>query len=291
MSDTIDFIGIGAPRCGTSWIANVLRAHPGVCISEPKEVRYFNRHEMQVGKLKGKLNPNFDQGIDWYLRRFSHAKNGQLRGEISPVYLSDPEAAAAISRRYPDARIIVCLRNPVDRAFSFYKLHRGNSIIDEMSFEEALQREDVYVQTGLYGEHMARYLEHFEREQILLLIFEELIASPKDELERIFRFLDLDMPADLDPSRYHTNESAKRRSNKLHKAAFRVSQWLIENGMSNVLELARSAGAHKVLNKINAAPVKKETMAPETREKLAAEFATDIERLEALFEIDLGSWK
>lgn len=291
MSDEISFIGIGAPRCGTSWIANVLRAHPKICISEPKEVRYFNRMEMQVGKLKGNVNANFDQDIAWYLKRFSHAKPGQLLGEISPVYLSDEQAPAAIKARYPNVKLIVCLRNPVDRAYSFYKLHRGNRIIDEMSFEEALEREDVYVRTGMYGEHLARYLEHFDRDQILFLVFEELIAEPAHELGRIFEFLELETPPDLDPSKYHTNESAKRRSNKLHKAAFRFSQWLIEHGFSRVLGLLRAMGIHKLFNRINAAPVKRESMNDDTRAMLVDTFRKDIVRLEGLFDVDLGRWK
>lgn len=291
MTDKIDFIGIGAPRCGTSWIANVLRAHPDICISEPKEIRYFNRDEMPVGRLKGNLNKNFDQDISWYLKRFSHAKPGQMRGEISPVYLSDESAPAAIKAQYPEVKLIVCLRNPVDRAFSFYKLHRGNSIIDDMSFEDALEKEDVYVTTGMYGEHLARYLEHFDRGQIHFIVFEELIAEPEKELGRIFAFLGLAAPVDLDPAKFHTNESAKRRSNKLHKFAFRVSQWLIEHGFSKVLELARTMGAHKVFNRINAAPVKRESMSDATRTKLVGAFRDDIVKLEKLFDVDLGRWK
>ena len=291
MSEEISFIGIGAPRCGTSWIANVLRAHPNICISEPKEVRYFNRMEMPVGKLKGNPNPNHEMGLDWYLKRFSHAKPGQLLGEISPVYLSDESAPAEIKAQFPNVKLIVCLRNPVDRAYSFYKLHKGNSIIEEMSFESALEQEDVYVQTGMYGKHMARYLEFFDREQILLLVFEELIANPERELGKIFDFLGVAVPEDLDPARHHTNESAKRRSNRLHKTAFKFSQWLIENGLSKVLELLRALGVHKLFNRINAAPVQREPMRDETREELKKTFAEDVVKLEALFDVDLGRWK
>ena len=201
MTNNIDFIGIGAPRCGTSWIANVLRSHPDICISEPKEVRYFNRNEMPVGRLKGNLNSNFDQDISWYLKRFSHAKNGQLCGEISPVYLSDESAPAAIKAQYPDVKLIVCLRHPVNQAFSFYKLHRGNSIIKPISFEQALEQEPVYIETSLYGKHLARYLEHFDKDKILFLVFEELIAEPVQELNRILNSSVLN----LQPTWIHRN--------------------------------------------------------------------------------------
>jgi hypothetical protein len=254
-------------------------------------VRYFNRLEIQAGRLKGRVNPNFDQDIAWYLKRFSHAKPGQLRGEISPVYLSDEEAPAAIKARYPNAKLLVCLRNPVDQAFSFYKLHRGNRIIADMSFEEALEREDVYLRNAMYGEQVARYLQHFDRNQFLVVVFEELIAEPVEQFGRIFRFLGVEPPADLEPSKYHTNESAKRRSDKIHKAAFKVSQWLIDHGFNKVLGLLRAIGVHNLVNRVNAAPFKRESLKAETRERLKIAFRDDIVRLEHLLGVDVGRWK
>ena len=246
---------------------------------------------MPVGRQKDKLNANFDQDISWYLKRFSHAKANQLCGEISPVYLGDHDAPAAIQARYPDVKLLVSLRNPVDRAFSFYKLHRGNSIIDPMSFEKALQEEYVYVKTGLYGEHLARYLEYFDKDQILLVIFERLIAEPDRELNRIYKFLGVEIPTDFDLSKYHTNKTMNMRSTKLHKFAIRFSQWLIGHGFSSVLTWLRNAGAHKLLNKVNTAPVQRESIQESTRLQLQAEFKEDIVKVENMFDVDLGGWK
>lgn len=288
--NNITFIGIGAPRSGTSWIANVLRTHPQICISEPKEVRYFNRHEVQAGKLKGKINPNFDQDLSWYMRRFSHAKPGQLLGEISPVYLSDNEAPEAIKANFPDIKLIVCLRNPVDRAFSLYNLHRGNSLIDDISFETALEQERVYVETGMYAEHLERYLQHFNRNQILLLIFEEFIANPDKGFAQIHDFLGVDTNVNNDFSSFDTNASAKRRSTKLHKFAFRLSQWLINVRLSVVLTTLRSIGAHKLFRSINAAPAKQDKVSDLTRKNLTEMFHEDIIKLETMFNKDIRRW-
>jgi len=246
---------------------------------------------MPIARQKGKQNANFDQDISWYLKRFSHAKANQLCGEISPVYLGDHDAPAAIQAKYPDVKLLVSLRNPVDRAFSFYKLHRGNSIIEPMSFEQALEEEFVYVKTGLYGEHLARYLEYFDKDQILLVIFEDLIAEPERELKRIYEFLGVEMPAELDLAKYHTNKTMNMRSTRLHKFAIRFSQWLIGHGFSRVLTWLRNAGAHKFLNKVNTAPVQRESIQESTRLQLKAEFKEDIVKLEKMFELDLGDWK
>ncbi len=291
MTKDIDFIGIGAPRSGTSWIANVLRAHPQICLSEPKEVRYFNRDEIQVGRLKGLANPNFDQNLSWYMRRFSHAKDGQLLGEISPVYLSDKKAPSAIKEHYPNVKLIVCLRNPVDRAFSLYNLHRGNSLIENISFDQALEEESVYADTGMYAEFLERYLRYFNREQILLLIFEEFIHDPASGFCRIFKFLGVDPSPNIDFSNFDKNKSARRRFGKLHKFAFRFSQWLINARLSIVLGALRAAGAHNLFRSINAASVDNNKISAATRNSLIEIFREDIDKLEVMFDIDVRRWK
>lgn len=293
MKQNVDFVGIGAARCGTSWIANVLRAHPGICISEPKEIRYFNRHEMPVGSMRGKLNPNFDRSMDWYLRRFSHVKSGQICGEFSPVYLADARAPENLHKHLPNTKLLVCLRHPVSRAFSFYKLHRGNAIIPEISFEEALDQESVYVETGLYAAQLRRFLEFYDRQQIHIIIFEELIHDPEAGFKGLFSYLGVDTEVMLDYGSFHTNESAKRRSKKLHKLAFRTSQWLIDRGLSSILTGLRSAGAHRLFHKVNAAPpeVSSFELTRDARSTLTDRFASDIVDLEAILGRPIIAWR
>lgn len=293
MTQAVDFVGLGAARSGTSWIANVLRAHPQICISEPKEIRYFNRYEMPVAHLRDKKNKNFDKSMDWYLQRFRHAKDGQVCGEFSPIYLADAHAPARLHETLPDTRLIACLRNPVARAFSLYRLHVGNGQLPGISFEEALEREPVYVDTGMYAAQLQRFLEFFDREQLHVMIFEELIRDTDTEFKRLFNFLDVEADVSIDYSSFHTNESAKRRSKKLHRAAFRTSQWLIDHGFSSVMTVLRSAGAHRLFNRINAAPpqAKKVDLREETRAALAERFSDDIHALEGILGREITVWR
>lgn len=289
----IEFVGLGAARSGTSWIANVLRAHPEICISEPKEVRFFNRYEMPVGRLRQKKNKNFDNDMDWYLQRFRHAKKGQIRGEFSPVYLADEHAAARLHETLPNAKLIACLRNPVARAFSLYRLHLGNGQIPDISFEEALAREPVYVETGMYGAQLERFLEFYDRSQIHLMIFEELIRDADAEFKRLFSFLGADPDVGIDYGSFHTNHSAKRRSKKLHRAAFRTSQWMIDHGFSSVLTMLRSAGAHTLFNKINGAPpeARRVELTDDIRATLAERFNEDIHAVEKILGREIIVWR
>jgi Sulfotransferase domain len=287
----IEFIGIGAARSGSSWVGNVLRKHPDIAISEPKEVRYFNRYQIPVGKDKGRLNPNHAQTLDWYYKRFAHAKEGQIRGEISPVYLLDEVAAPAIKKVFPDIKLILCVRNPVKRAYSSYRLHRGLGVIDEMSFEQALEQEVIYVEMGLYAKQLKHYLDYFERKQILVVVFEQLIKDPAKEFKRIFEFLGVAPDAGIDYSAKDTNESVSTRSKKLHRYALKFSQLLINSGLGFVMHGMRRLGVHKLVNKVNSAPSRCEPMLAETKVHLMQQFAEDISQFEMLLDIDLDVWR
>ena len=209
----IDFIGIGAARSGTSWIANVLREHTQICVSEPKELRYFNRNELPLGRDRGRENPNFDKGLDWYLAHFRHARNGQLIGEYTPAYLFDEAAPIAIKDRFPNAKLIVSLRNPVDRAYSHYWLKADRDILktrlpkqlnqssETLSFEDMLKLEEEYLEqgkypkdlaffkAGLYAEHLKWYFERFSRDHFCIFLLEDFMKDPRAILAEVCRFL------------------------------------------------------------------------------------------------------
>ena len=113
----IDFIGIGTSKAGTTWVSEMLDAHPGICMSEPKEVNYFNEQNNYSINIK---NYNYGKGFNWYKKHFLHWRTGQIIGEFTPKYLADLKAPLRIKNAFPDVKLIVCLRDPVDRAFSQY---------------------------------------------------------------------------------------------------------------------------------------------------------------------------
>lgn len=290
-AERVDFIGIGAARCATSWIANVLRAHPQICLSEPKEVRYFNRHLLPIGDEKGCLNPQFDRDLDWYLKRFAHARPGQRAGEWTPVYLSDPAAPAAIAQDLPGVKLIACLRNPVDRAYSAYWHHRATDLIGDIDFETALEQEAVYVEMGRYAAQLRRYLEHFPAEQMLVMIFDDMTRRPEAEFAKLFGFLGVDERARIDFSRQATNEAAQVKSPWLRSIALTLSRRLIDAGLSPLVDRLRRARAAELLAAVNSKPVAKVPMRPETRARLTATFADDVADLEMLLGRRLDEWR
>lgn len=130
-----DFVIIGAQRCGTTSLYNYLVDHPGVATAFMKETHFFDLH--------------FSKGLGWYRAHFPLVSTGRrvagpprpLVGEATPYYLFYPHAAPRLRAALPDAKLMVLLRNPVDRAYSHYH-HEVSMGVETLSFEEALSREE-----------------------------------------------------------------------------------------------------------------------------------------------------
>ena len=191
-----DFIIIGAMKAATSAIYNYICQHPRVISRYPKELHYFTI--------------NFDKGLDWYLSQFApERKNnwGQrlLTGEASPTYLDRPHAPTRLLNLFPEAKVIVSLRNPTERAISHY-YHQVKRIKNEhrsleqtfspreleKSEEIPLTRTYNYLNHGKYIFHLRNWLEIFPRKQILILDYHQLDHNPGVFIYKLFTFLDLE---------------------------------------------------------------------------------------------------
>ena len=153
-----NFLGIGAARAGTTWIARNLAQHPAVFIPYKKELHFFDA--------------NFDKGTAHYAAEFQGWSNQKAVGEITPKYLHHEAAADRIKATLPAAKLIVSLRNPVERAYSSYWKSRA-SFPDEklVSFAERHKVLPDLVEAVLYHKHLARYFALFLYQQIVVLFF------------------------------------------------------------------------------------------------------------------------
>jgi hypothetical protein len=197
-----NFFIAGAARCGTTSLWAYLRQHPAVFLPpafEFKEPSYFC-------DLYGMKN--------WreYLELFADAAGRKRIGEASGAYLTAPESAGQLRAAFPEARFIISLRNPADRAYSLYKWMHANGYEDISVFEDALWAEEqsrfgnkdfmrnngqnyynfLYFHSGLYAEQVGRFVDSFGAAQVHVIIFEEFIKDPAAEMRNIFEFLGLD---------------------------------------------------------------------------------------------------
>jgi hypothetical protein len=196
------FVIIGAQKGGTASLFNYLMLHPLVARPLRKEVHFFDL--------------NYQRGWDWYRAFFPRApSNGHIvTGEASPYYLFHPHVPARVAAALADARFIVLLRDPVERAWSHYLHNRrggregrdfGTAVAEEASrlpVEEARLAEDEhavswfhrhcsYVARGRYLEQLLRWTRYVARDRILVLASEHLFAQPADSYARVLEFLKL----------------------------------------------------------------------------------------------------
>jgi hypothetical protein len=202
-----DFLIIGAQKCGTSFLYRLLVQHPRVKPAFVKEVHYFDL--------------NFRKGNNWYRSHFPlqiRDTRTYITGEASPYYLFHPHAAKRASMVVPDAKLIVLLRNPIDRAYSHYQ-HQVKRVAGEAretrTFEEAIKAEErilpaevskmlqdeyyqssshrtrSYLSRGIYIDQLLVWSSFFQRQQMLIMKSEDLFSGTTHSLERMLDFLEI----------------------------------------------------------------------------------------------------
>jgi hypothetical protein len=192
-----NFLIVGAQKAGTSWLAAMLGQHPEVFVAD-REVHYFNNQR------------NMHRGVAWYAGHFAAAGTKKLVGEKTPNYLwvNRPASQAILSdihrrihRLLPDAKLIMILRNPVERAISAYNHHLRSSRISPLASvdellvggKQHLAEHYGVISVGMYFQQIVAYREVFKPEQMLILCYEEhVVARPDEGLRKVCRFLEID---------------------------------------------------------------------------------------------------
>jgi hypothetical protein len=201
-----DYVIIGAQKAGTTSLHGYLAAHPQVNVSTVKEVHYFDK------------SYNYCRGENWYRWHFPLAlgKNRhKLCGESSPFYLFCPVTPARMAALLPNAKIIVLLRNPVDRAFSHYQMTVSRNL-EPLSFEDAIKaeperladhrkwlihdpthyssayRDYSYLARGIYADQIIEWRKHYSPDQFLILESGEFFSNTPGVFDRALDFLGLD---------------------------------------------------------------------------------------------------
>ena len=184
----IDFIGIGAPKCGTTWLSAQLEAHPQIGFAPDKEVYYFA--DTILRRIAGQELRCFERGETWYHEQFP-ADGGAVscRGEFCPAYLYSEEAAARIAAYGPDIKLLLCLRPPVEMIYSWYWYNR-NAVVASLpdSFEEMMENSFLR-DLGCFARHLRPWLDRFPAKSILVIQFDAIRRDPDRVRRCAYEFL------------------------------------------------------------------------------------------------------
>ncbi len=292
----VDFIGLGAPKCGTTSVAQYLAEHPSISLYPTKELNFFSSEN----SIHEPENTAYDDGgMTLYEQRFIDAgiDFSKVVGEFSTCYFHDKKAAERIKRHFPKAKLIIMLRNHPDQLFSFYKMDRYFYNSMDCSFEEALKRYPAYIERAKYSKHLRMYFKLFPKKQIKVLLFDDLRKDPRKLMRDLYTFLGVN-PNFAPPSLGKAANVAKQARSpgfrnaviKLAKTAQRVEQ----SKAGFVIRGLRKAGVDRLLLKAhhewNVEPSNAPPMKPATRARLTKLFAKDTAATAKLIKRDLA-WK
>jgi hypothetical protein len=189
-----NLVVIGAMKCGTTALHRYLDLHPDIAMAPMKEVNFFNGPEQapEAPPDEWWRLGQWHRGPDWYAGLFDD--RAPVRGETSPGYTSPdhPEVPARMAALLPDARLIFLVRDPAERAVSHYRHHVRDGAEHRSLAEAVLDPGSHYLSRARYHERLQPYLEHFAREQLLVLVTERLRHDRRGELNRAFTHVGVD---------------------------------------------------------------------------------------------------
>lgn len=287
-----DFLGIGAMKSATYWFYTCLVAHPEVCMGARKEIHFFDTPSNQK------------KGVDWYESFFSHCQQDTKQGEITPNYINTPGTAALIQQHYPDVKLFACLRNPVERAYSHYRFNvvrKGHMSIYD-SFEQALEKDESLVEMGMYCKQLKAYFERFPKENILILLYDDIGKDPIGILRSLYSFIGVD--SSFVPEMVQTRKGvtgtrvAEYKIPFINPLLFRIRDRIRGGLLDRVLgSMGVKAWLRTLILKnrrmVDAKSGQEPVFPPlsdETYQSLVTIFEQDIKGLEELLDRDLNIW-
>ena len=270
-----NFIVIGAPKAGTTSLHAYLRSHPDVFMPERKELDFFVTEY------------NWKRGQRWYEQWFSSAPESMIAiGEASPRYAmctahgGVPERMAQV---VPDAKLIYVVRDPVARMLSHYRQMVGYGRADPQP-GRALLTDPTYLDTSRYGFQLEQYMRLFSREQILVVVTEELREQRRKTIDRVLTFLGLEATQSADHLiREHNVTAGKRGPRPLLLSFMSLPGWKWVS--ASLPERAKTVGrqfTHRPLSRI--------VIAPDVRRELESRLRDDVALLRSYMPPDFDGW-
>jgi hypothetical protein len=296
------FLVIGAARSGTTTLHYCLGQHPEIFVSPIKETNFFVRDE--AGRMPRWTDEDTlkrtPRTLEEYAALFADTtERHRAIGESSPGYLHGP-VAPRIKAQLPDARLIAILRHPVEQAFSYYATWYGvgeqeDGLVDH--FVGTLEARQPgpngalpLCEHGLFHRHLHPYFDHFDRDQIMVVLMDDLERNPAGLFADLFRFVGADPHFRLDGiPRYNQTGAAKSVA----------VQWALSAG-SGMKQLARAVlptrTVHALANlqhRLRSSNLRRVSeLSPELRRQLTERFyGDDIGALEHLLRRDLSIWR
>lgn len=270
----LDFVGIGPQKTGSTWLHFMLVQHPELCLPiATKEIQFFDEF--------------YDKDLKNLTTYFKHQKAGQLTGEVTPRYFDTAVSPERIKEHFPDIKILVSLRHPIEKAQSLYRHYLKLGLIKNIDFDKAIKEEPQILSSGNYKQHMEHWQSLFRPDQFHYVLMDDIKEKPEEVLKGIEAFLGIKeyipenlrekknaatMPSSLFVARYMNKIVATLKRFKLHK----------------IVEVGKSVGLRKMLYESD----KKLPAIPEEwKPKLLEMYEADTQYVEKILGRKLNAWR
>lgn len=283
----VDFIGVGMIKSGSSWLGEILAEHPSILFSRQtssKEIKFFNKPF------------NLAKGVDWYLKQFPPQALQKIRGEFTPGYMMDRGSARRIAEHFPDVKIIVALRNPIDMLYSYHRDKLASPwYLDVPDFESSVLKgkfDDIECHLGDYSLGLAPFYEYFPREQIFVTLMDDISSDPLRVSRQLFSFLGVEESFHASRLFSKINGNVEVRSAFIHKLLQHFVR--VTKNTATIRSIQHSPRWNEILyhgyRRVNCCTTASKPLQPITRSLLSEYYSESNDRLGDLIRRDLSAW-
>ena len=286
----LDFIGVGAAKAGTTWLAKCLEEHPEIAMATIKEVNYFNRGDFYSDNKSW----NYEKGIEWYESQFPADFENKVSGEFSVDYLYDENTPELIKNDFPDVKILIVLRTPIERLQSIYWWRRYTDKVEGAeTLEQAIKQNPKYIQNMKYHSYIKKYYDLFSKDNVLILLHDDVKKNPRQVLKKTYSFLDVEpnfKPAVLNKQ----INNARRSKSDMLALIGKIPNAIRSSRLSFLITSIQGTKLYKkgidYYVKLSFSKVKYPSLDSGTKKKLIKIFEEDIKKTSNLIERDLAHW-
>ena len=270
-----NFLFIGPAKSASTWIFEVLKSHPEVFVPPCKDIYFFDKY--------------YNKGLDWYSAHFMATPGKTAVGELSHDYLFSVEACERIGHDLAKVKLILCLRNPIDRLYSDYLFTRKHGLVSGDVFDALKIHPEIYGHSCYY-QPVRMYVDRFGRDRVLILDFQEIREKPEKVVEDLYRFLNVDPSFKPPASSEVVLPASYPRNRVLALVSKKLAQLIRDMGFPNLLGRIKHS---PLVNRLLYKPYTKTSyprLSPEDRWHLYGLLKEDIASLEKFLDVRFESW-
>lgn len=293
-----NYIGIGAPKSATTWVAKIIEAHPEAALAKGKELNFFNDHYVPFAKSSDRINllnkkyrKQYNKNLKTY-ERLLPEDGEKIVGEYSVTYLYSQKAARRIRRNYPDIKILVTLRNPAEMVYSLYQWFNSSMLLSiPNDFGVFIESEPNFLEFGFYHKYLSTYYELFPPQNIFVIIRKDIHETPRRVTRSLYDFLNVD--SNYQPEIVHEMVGGFikfkypffKKGLKIVYDNIAVNNFFYSTAFKIFHRNFQESYANFFYEKSNYPPLDEKV-----RKSLTKHYRADILKLEKLIDKDLSAW-